>query len=233
MDQLLARYQKISQALFRIEGQRDALRAQQTSLESLLESLRQETDEVTNVKLLLEAFVKSTEKEIRDYIEPVVTEALEFIFAQGLKFHLLFVTRRNQIEIDFIILRSEESEADYQMYIQNIAKYGKQLESLVKETKNINFMYGGAVNQVLGLILRLVLVELFRVKGPVLLDEPTSAVGEDYSARVGQLLSSLSKRFNRQYVLITHSKTLASFADRIYSVEKVNGSSQVCIEENG
>jgi len=38
-------------------------------------------------------------------------------------------------------------------------------------------MYGGAINQVLSLVLRLVLVELLKVEGPIFFDEPSSAVG--------------------------------------------------------
>jgi len=178
----------------------------------------------------MEIFVKGVEYRIRDYIEPVVSEAFEFVFDQNLKFHLLFVNRRNQVEVDFIILRDDKTEELYQKCIQNPGKYTKQLESLVKETKNINFMYGGAVNQVLSLILRLVLVELLKVKGPVFLDEPSSAVSEEYNMRLGQLISSLSQRFQRQIVLITHSKTLASFAEKSYTINKINGISKT--EEN-
>ena len=61
--------------------------------------------------------------------------------------------------------------------------------------------------------------------------EPSSAVGEEYSARLGQLLASLSERFHRQYILVTHSHSLASYAEKIYEVEKVNGISQVSVKE--
>ena len=208
-------------------GQRDVLVSKQEELSEKKLSLQNELELYSKARKLLELFVRSTEYRVREYIEPIVTEALDFVFDQGLKFHLLFVTRRNQVEVDFLILRDEESEANYQKYILDPKKYEKQLEQLAKETRNINYMYGGAVNQVLALVLRLVLVELLQIRGPVFLDEPSSAVGEEYSARLGQLVSSLSERFKRQIVLITHSKTLASFAEKIYSVNKVHDVSMI------
>ena len=176
---------------------------------------------------LLDLFVKSTEVNVKGYLEPLVTEALDFVFAQSLRFHLLFTTRRNQVEIDFIVLRNDEMEVLYQQCLGDPEKYARQLEQLVKGTKQIDFMYGGAVSQVIALVLRLILVELLHIEGPIFLDEPSSAVGEEYSARLGQLLSSFSERFNRQYVLVTHSHSLASYADILYEVEQVDGVSNV------
>jgi DNA repair exonuclease SbcCD ATPase subunit len=217
--------------LTRKVAQRDTFISQRESFQKLLQSTQESLKLDTQVQRLLEVFVKSTEISVRNYLEPLVTEALDFVFNQGLQFHLLFTTRRNQVEIDFILLRDPESEKLYQQYILSPDKYVKQLETLVKETKGLNFMYGGAVNQVIALVLRLILAELLQIQGPIFLDEPSSAVGEEYSARLGQLLASLSERFHRQYILVTHSHSLASYAEKIYEVEKVNRISQVSVKE--
>jgi DNA repair exonuclease SbcCD ATPase subunit len=223
---------QIRDKVLRRVGQRDEIQLRLNTLQQQKEQSEQDSALVADARKLLEIFVKSTEHNVQGYIEPIVTEALDFVFNQGLFFHLLFVNRRNQVEIDFIVIRDTDTEAQYQEYRVNPEKSAKKLEQLVKETKNLGFMYGGAVNQVLGLILRIVLVELLHIHGPIVLDEPSSAVGEEYSTRLGQLLTSLSKRFNRQILLITHSKSLASFADITYEVGKLNNISQIKEIEN-
>ena len=207
------RISDIKASLDRREGSRETLLLDRSRREEEIESLGKDIKLYGQVRQLLELFVKSTEHKTREYIEPLVTEALAFVFDQGLKFHLIFMSRRNQVEVDFVVIRDSEVEELYQLCIKDPIKNVKKLEDIAKQGRNINFLYGGAVNQVISLVLRIVIT----------LDEPTSAVGEEYSARVGQLVSSLSKKFGRQIILVTHSKTLASFADKIYEVEKING----------
>jgi len=208
-------------------GKRDSL------VKDIVKSQRQEeeillvVDRVTKAKFLLEMFVKSTESQVKDYIEPTITEALNFIFNQNLFFHIVFVSRRGQVEIDFIVLPNREIENQYQTYLTDIEKCKEELEDLVSSYKDLNFLYGGAIQEVLGLVLRLLLVELLQIKGPVILDEPTSAVHEEYASRVGVFIKSLSDRFKRQIIYVTHSQALASSADKCYEVKKVNEVSQV------
>jgi DNA repair exonuclease SbcCD ATPase subunit len=231
LSSILQKVRNVELELTRKVAQRDTFVSQKESFQKLLQSIQESLKVDTQVQRLLEVFVKSTEVSVRNYLEPLVTEALDFVFNQGLKFHLLFTTRRNQVEIDFILLRDPESEELYQQCILQPEKSVKQLETLVRYTKQLNFMYGGAVNQVIALVLRLILSELLQIQGPIFLDEPSSAVGEEYSARLGQLLASLSERFKRQYILVTHSHSLASYASKVYEVEKINGISQVSVKE--
>lgn len=208
-------------------GQRDALVSQRNAAQTLRDASAATLETYSSVRRLLEVFTKGTEIKIRQYIEPIITEALDFVFDQGLQFHLVFVNRRNQMEVDFFILRDEKSEEEFQKYIMDQVAYEKQLEQLVKETKNISDTLGGAVNQVLSCALRFVIAELLKIQGPIFLDEPSSAVHPTYAARLGQLISSLSERFHRQYIVVTHSKELASYADKIYEVSQINGISNI------
>ena len=225
IEQLQKRYKEVSHQVQRRIGQRDQLLSQERQLSEKFTEKTKELTYLGEAKKLLELFVKSKEEKIRLQFEPVITEGLQFVFSQQLHFHLYMTTRRNQSEIDFIILMSQESEDLYQHYVKENDEKG--LEKLIKETKNINYLYGGAVNQVLALILRFINVELLKIKGPIFLDEPSSAVGEEYSSRLGQLISSMSQRFNRQYILVTHSKSLASYAQKVYEVTQQNFVSKV------
>lgn len=201
-------------------GKRDLLKDQIENLRNQIETYNKQIELSQQSRSLLSVFAKKSELDIRKFIEPSITEALDFVFSQNLKFHMRFVNRRNQMEVDFIIIRNDEAEKNFLAYIEKPSEYEKELEELVKESRNINYNYGGAINQVLALILRILLVELFKIKGPIILDEPSSAVHEEYAVKLGQLISSFSKRFDRQYIIITHSDALASFSDIKYSIKK-------------
>lgn len=214
-------------AVQRAIGKRDTL------VETLKQAQQVETstlvalENTSNAKLLLELFIKSTESQIKEYIEPTVTEALNFIFGQQLYFHIVFVSRRGQVETDFIIISTDAVEAQYQLYLTDTEKYKKELEELVDDYKDLNFLYGGAIQEVLGLVLRLLLIELLNIQGPVFLDEPTSAVHEEYASKVGLFIKALSNRFDRQVIYVTHSQALAAAADRCYEVKKIDNISVV------
>ena len=217
---LTERYNNIWTEISKRLGKRDLLQIQERDIKEQLDNYTKELELSEQCRSLLSLFVKKSEIDIRRFIEPSITEALDFVFSQNLKFHMRFINRRNQMEIDFVILRNSDEEQKFQIYIQDQNKYENELEDLVKETRNINYNYGGAINQVLALILRILLVELFKVRGPIILDEPSSAVHEEYAVKLGQLISSFSKRFNRQYIIITHSDALASFSNIKYNIKQ-------------
>jgi hypothetical protein len=160
----------------------------------------------------------------------MVSEGLNFVFNQNLSFHTIFVAgRRNQIEIDFIVLKKSEEEV-FQKYISNPIANAELLDDIIKGTKNINYTFGGAVNQVISLMLRFIVAELVNVEGPIALDEPSSYISEEVSAKLGQLITSLSERFERQYILITHSTALAAYAEKNYRVKLMNYISKVSLK---
>jgi DNA repair exonuclease SbcCD ATPase subunit len=201
-------------------GMKEALKKEVEDIVIKINNLQKSLEILSKVKSLFEFFIKSVEKESKTYIEPIVTEALHFVFNQDLYFHIMFVDRRNQIEVDFIVLPNKETEDLYQSYIENLEEYAEDLEKLRSSYNDIPFLYGGAVTEVLGIILRFLFAELLNIKGPIFLDEPTSAVHEDYAGRVGQFIKSLSEKFNRQVVYVTHSHALVSTSHKVYEVEK-------------
>lgn len=227
MSNLNQRLVTVNQVLQQKVGLRQGVRNSLAAIDVKRLQLAAESGVVSKAKALLELFVKSTETAVRDYIEPTVTEALNFIFNQHLYFHIVFVDRRNQIEIDFIVLPTAEKEKEYQSYLLDIENCKDDFDTLVKDYKDLNFLYGGAIQEVLGLVLRVILVELLRIEGPVILDEPTSAVHEEYAQRVGVFIKTLSERFNRQVIYVTHSQALAAAANRVYEVTQHDGISQV------
>jgi len=110
-----------------LQGERNSIVSQKQKIEKTINLIISDMDIYSQVRKLLEVLVKSTEINLRSYIEPLVTEALDFVFEQGLNFHLFFVSRRNQLEIDFIVLRNSISESNYQIWVQDPEKYENDL----------------------------------------------------------------------------------------------------------
>lgn len=222
----------LSQKITKINNDFQKLLGKKESLINSIEKTRVDEEEylrlqdiVTKAKTLLELFVKGTETSIKEFIEPTITEALQFIFSQPLYFHTHFIKRRNQIEVDFVIFPNSDKEEEYQKSLKE--EDDEKVEELVNSYKDIVFNFGGAIAEVLGLILWLLLAEFLKIKGPIGLDEPTSAVHEVYASKVGVFIKSLSERFNRQILYITHSQAMASAANKVYEVKKIGDISVV------
>lgn len=212
----------IKDRIHQLIGKRSLLLKNIENLKNQENEIVYKLDKTIKAKELLELFVKSTELQIKQYIEPTVTEALTFIFNQNLYFHIVFLNRRGQIEVDFIVLPNYEVEKRYVECIEDPIKYEEELDILIKGYSDLGFLYGGAVQEILGLVLRLLLVELLGIKGPVFLDEPTSATHEEYASRVGIFIRSLSEKFKRQIIYVTHSHAMASAANKVYFIKRDN-----------
>ena len=227
LSDLNARLDSLTIRLARHSGIQQSLELRQERLEDSISEAQARIELLDRTSELLKLLIRGNEASLRSYIEPVVTEALQFVFEQPLYFHLVVAEKRNQIEVEFLVLRNDEEEQQYQEFILHPNDYKDQFEDLVRSTKNLNYNYGGAINQVLSLILRLVIVELLHIKGPIVLDEPSGFVHETYNSKLGKLISSLSERFNRQYIIITHSSALASASEKQYNVTLVDGVSKI------
>jgi len=220
-------YKSLRSDVDKMVGRRDLLVEQRDSSQRELEDVRKGVEIERGVKKLMSVFIRVSESRLQSYIEPIVTDALRFIFQQDLYFHFIFVERRNQIESDFFVIRHSDVEKEYQSLIQDKEANIKKIEQIIKESKDINFMYGGSINQVLAAVLLITLVQFLKIEGPIFMDEPTGMVNEECNARFGQFLVQLSKKFERQIVFATHSNSLTAQADKIYNVSMTGGHSIV------
>lgn len=207
----LLKIDNIEHAVHRLVGERDLVVQNLKSVQESLTKSRHEGEVLDGVKILLEALGKTGQESVKRYVEPLVTEALEYVFSSGMKFELSFVERRNQMEVDFLIKGID----------------GNSFSGSLEDTK------GGGVLDVVCLVLRIVLAYVFKIEGPILVDEPTRFVDETHNPRVGSLLRELSERFKRQIILITHSSQLAAYGDKIYNVAMdPSGISHAMLEES-
>lgn len=147
-------------------------------------------------RTVLEALSKLTEQDIKQYIEPLVTEALKTVFNCDMAFGLRFSFERNQITVIFNLCDAAGNKSE----------------------GNIEDMKGGGVLDVIGLVLRFILLELFNLPGIILLDEPGKFVDQQHQANFGQMILSFSEKFKRQIVIVTHDAGICNVGAKRYDV---------------
>lgn len=163
-----------------------------------LEENEKRIDVYKGINLLFEKASVIARRKIKDEIELLVTHGLRSVFEDpSIEFKVDFVSRRNQIEADFYL---EWTEA------------GKRIKGNIADT------YGGGIVDIISIILRLVVLELSGISGPLFLDEPGKMISEQFVPNFGKFLIELSRTFKRQIILITHNSVLAEYANKMFEV---------------
>jgi DNA repair exonuclease SbcCD ATPase subunit len=149
---------------------------------------------------------KLTQEEIKFYITDLVNLALKSIpFEEtDIVFDIDFVTRRNQQEADLVI-------------IENDKKF------------NPISSYGGGINEILSLALRIACYSLYYGKknNTLIFDEGLKFLSVNLRKYAGVMLKELSEKLNLQIIFITHQGEYLEFADKIIHIKKVNKESKI------
>jgi DNA repair exonuclease SbcCD ATPase subunit len=201
---------EVTQLLAKAEAQAHHWAGQRGVLEAALLKAKESQDLaganaalLRDVAALLEHAGAAARLSLQERMEQLVTDALVMIFDDpSYRFIVEFKSRRNQVEVDFK-LRHGTVEMD-------------PMEGA-----------GGGIVDVVALALRLLMLELLRVKGPLILDEPVKYVSADYIGNVGTFLKAYSQQTGRQVIMVTHTDALALLADRCIKVSHDGSGSRV------
>ena len=163
--------------------------------------------DLTNARILLEKCNIISRDFVRAEVEQLVTQSLRSIFDNPLiKFEIEFVEKRNQTEAEFsLAVEGEESQV----------------------SGDIISTYGGGIVDIISISLRVILMQLLKLEGPLILDEPGKNISSQFINNFGKFLTDISKAFNRQIIMITHNNTLANCANNTIEVEQKNGVSKI------
>ena len=162
---------------------------------------------LTGALYLLEQCNLSARSFVKTEVEQLVTQGLRSIFEDDtILFNIEFVTKRNQIEAEFTLSRE-----DAKTHIQ-----GEILST-----------YGGGVVDVISISLRIIIMQLMKIKGPLILDEPGKNISAQFISAFGKFLTEVSNTFNRQIIMITHNSKLVEFANNTIDVYQTAGVSHV------
>jgi DNA repair ATPase RecN len=181
-----------TQEVGRLEGQKNLLTQQLDTSKAKIVSLETQKINETKAVELLHLVQRSTRDKIKEAFENTVTLALRAIYKEDYQFKLEFGQKGNIGTLDFK-LKSPTTQG-------------------FLDLKNTT---AGGQFDCISIALRLMLLHIVRPKleGPVMFDEGSKMLSSEYRANEYEFYKSMSEKFGRQFILVTHSKELAELAE--------------------
>lgn len=195
------------------KGAREMLQRQLSELNSSIEVKTANIGLYDDCLIILEVLSKTAHATVLKKVEDVVKLALQFVYGSEYDFELLLSTHAGAPSVEFVVKSPVDGEL------------------LSFDPRNGR---GGGVAEVVGLALRIALLELYvpRISGPIILDEPCAKVDTKRAVHVARFLKLYSERMHRQIILITHQPAFSAVADRRFTVStNATGQSEVFIDE--
>lgn len=174
--------------------------AKKKTLESKIKIKKVEAQllNLEKVKTLIIEIAKQTKEEIKEYIENIVTNALQMVYGEEFSFEMHIEQKRDQEEIYFYLAKKD----------------GTLLELR-------HDLIAGGMLDIISLSLHLAILSLTNAEPILFLDEPLKFLGK-YSYMGGELLKEFSKEFGLQILMISHDDSLIEIADKVFIVEDNN-----------
>lgn len=164
-------------------------------------------DVLKGALLLLEQCNIAARDFVKVEVEQLVTQGLRSIFEDDtIQFNIEFLMKRNQIEAEFTLSHEEEE---------------------TKIQGDILSTYGGGVVDVISISLRIIIMQLMQIRGPLILDEPGKNISAQFIGAFGKFLAEVSNTFDRQIIMITHNSKLVEFANNIIEVYQTKSVSYI------
>jgi len=202
------RYTKFKESTLKLKSLREEKEENLENRRKLYKEIEKVANDLNRARILLEESNIASREFIQSEVEQLVTQGLRTIFGNPLiKFNIEFVEKRNQTEANFYLT----SESDEESRVEG----------------EITFSYGGGVVDIISISLRIILMQLLKLEGPIILDEPGKNISVQYVDKFAKFLTDVSSSFDRQIIMVTHNATLANCANNIINVEQKNGVSEV------
>lgn len=186
---------KLKEILNKKIGQRELLLKSKNEQQVFLRKYKREQINIECAQRIIQEVAKQTQKEIKLYISNLVSLALATVYDDPYTFDLDFIEKRGRTEAVPYFIRNGK------LYLPG------------KET-------GGGPVDIASFALRLSLWCLNKSASTFILDEPFGDLDEEAIPRTIELLKKLSKKFNMQFIIITHNKELARLANREFVIRK-------------
>jgi hypothetical protein len=179
----------------RIDGFYKALRGQEQTYASEIENIKEEIDVLVKTSAVLKHLLDTMVRDEMIKMAGLITYGLKSVFDdQDLSFVPDILKKNDKVHIE-LNTHNGKIEGDYSSF-------------------------GGSVAVLESYLLRILCMLKQNLARLMLLDETFAAVGEEYLANVGKLVSELSKKLNIDVLLVTHQKEFMHTADHVYRVKE-------------
>lgn len=181
-----------------LESVRSSVRTEEAILKRNQDKINElEAQKVMNVKALavIDRAIQVISANGIGKVESIVSDGLKLVFDQDLR---------------LVIERKEGARGDsYRLMVQDGDVIGPPIDTM-----------GGGVVNVISFLLRVIMIQRFRLNKFIALDESFNNVSADRLPRVSEMLRSLCDDHGYTILAITQAPLLASAANRVFSVEK-------------
>ncbi len=190
------RFNKACLSLERAKGARDVLKSELLGIDNQIKDVRGKIDLYDRCLKLLESVSSVVRKQVIGRIESIVTLALQHVFGPEYTFSLI-----------------EETKNDVPAIYFSVSSPGPDDSVVTGDPRN---MEGGGLSDLVGLALRIALLELYQpfIEGPLILDEPCAKLDADRQPKLAEFLRLYSEKQGRQIILITHSQAFVDVASQ-------------------
>lgn len=188
----------------RIVGQRQSAQRDVSLIKDQIAAL---DARITDGEMVVSLFRSLMDAEISDtitQIDKLLTEALAAVFPD----------QRLSVKSEVQIVRNK---VGINMLTQSAYDDGSIVEGQAGDS------FGGAVNTVQSLLLRIFVILKRGLRPVLVMDETLPAIEGDYIVQMASFLSILSQRFGFDILLITHNPSLVDSADHAYRIQNKNG----------
>jgi DNA repair ATPase RecN len=173
-------------------------RSQYTDTLNLIEEEKKRVETLEKCRVLIMEIGKTTQEQVKQYIEDTVTLALQSVYGHLYRFVVKFeYNKRDQLEVQFFL-----------------DKGGKLLE-LRKNTT------GGGVVDLCAFSMRMVVWVLDDEKPSppiMIMDEPFKNVSAKFIASVSEVVKQVSQMLQIQFIIVTHNETFIINADKVHFI---------------
>ena len=196
------------------KGQKEQLEENKEEIIKRLDKCKSEIDLLDQVNIYLQQVSDHARHQAKEQIEALVTQALQFVFGEQFSFEVEIEEKRSRPAAEFYVVSEYEDQT-----IKNRPQDAR----------------GGGVVDVVSLALRVAVLQTFsrpKILGPLVLDEPTKHVSEEYITRVTKFLKNVSEMYGRQIIVVTHQQHLSQVADKAFLVELSGSKSEVKVNNS-
>ena len=198
------RLKDLSTFISRQEGKRDQLLELKSTYEDDLAEIVGELDLLEQVMILFQKTSEYARSQAKNQIENLVTKCLQYIFESNIEFRIEVDELRNKANAEFYVINDTPD-----FFLKTKPEQSR----------------GGGVVDIVSLALRISFIQTHKppIEGPLILDEPAKHVSEEYIYNVGDFLRQSSSMFNRQIIMVTHTKytTLSNPLRELYSTGNI------------
>ena len=190
---------ELQRRTYQIDGFYQAYRQQEQELTKTIGNLKKDIDRDIKASTVLKYLLDHMVKDEVERMAGLITYGLKTIFDdQNLKF-VPEITKKNEKIYIELKTNNDGIEGGYKAF-------------------------GGSVAVIESFLLRILCVLKKKYTRLMILDETFAAVGEEYIANTGKLISELSKKIGLDVLLVTNQKEFQHNADHVYRVrESKNG----------